>query len=104
MLLAKQELAEKMGANDEKMLSMKLKYEEALKHMEEEIGQRLSQRCKKFDIFPHPFLLLLISLRIIRITEIYTSLNYLLAYTQQKNYMVLGHLKKKKTILDINKL
>ena len=55
MLLAKQELAEKMGANDEKMLSMKLKYEEALKHMEEEIGQRLSQMCIKFDIFPHPF-------------------------------------------------
>jgi len=39
VLLAKQELAEKMGANDEKMLSMKLKYEEALKHMEEEIGK-----------------------------------------------------------------
>ena len=37
MLLAKQELAEKMGANDEKFFTMKKKYEEALKTMEEEI-------------------------------------------------------------------
>ena len=39
VLLAKQELAEKMGANDEKMMNMKVKYEEALKMMETELAK-----------------------------------------------------------------
>merc|ERR1712142_1270616 len=39
VLVAKQELADKMGDNDEKLVAMRKKYEEALKSMEAEISR-----------------------------------------------------------------
>jgi len=44
VLIAKQELAEKMGANDEKFLEMRCKYEDALKTMEQELGKLQSEK------------------------------------------------------------
>ena len=54
MLLAKQELAEKMGVNDEKFVLMKKKYEDALNKLEDEIGMpRFLCRYFTSGVDPH---------------------------------------------------
>ena len=54
VLLAKQELAEKMGVNDEKFVLMKKKYEDALNKLEDEIGMpRFLCRYFTSGVDPH---------------------------------------------------